>query len=220
MASARSKRTSIYYSLGWLWFAANSKWTQDYGRTRSTFQNKQQVSLSVLSPWIGRSTRQVHFRYFYIFSLHVSTSWLVFIISQFDTFCVTNTVLQQNVIPLYNAWHFMKVTIVSNISCMDKWLHYLIFQYMYILIPTVKRDAADSRYLVLSLKQDEIMEILVQIMEILIDRRVPLDMPNYSSLKTSKSNPLEPQKINDLLPFYGLFILTRVCIITAKSPCN
>ena len=43
-------KTDIYYRLGWLWFAATSKWTRDYGRTRSTFQNKPQVSLSVLSP--------------------------------------------------------------------------------------------------------------------------------------------------------------------------
>ena len=42
--------TDIYYRLGWLWFAANLKWTRDYDRTRSTFQNKPQVSLSVLSP--------------------------------------------------------------------------------------------------------------------------------------------------------------------------
>ena len=55
-----SIKTDIYYRLGWLWFAANSKWTQDYGRTRSTFQNKPQVSFSVLSPWFGTSTRQVH----------------------------------------------------------------------------------------------------------------------------------------------------------------
>ena len=45
-----SIKTDIYYRLGWLWFAATSKWTRDYGRTRSTFQNKAQVSLSVLSP--------------------------------------------------------------------------------------------------------------------------------------------------------------------------
>ena len=47
---ARSIKTDIYYSLGWLWFAANSKWTQDYGRTRATFQNKPQVSLSNIRP--------------------------------------------------------------------------------------------------------------------------------------------------------------------------
>ena len=41
-----SIKTVIYYSLGWLWFAATSKWMRDYGRTRSTFQNKQQVSFS------------------------------------------------------------------------------------------------------------------------------------------------------------------------------
>ena len=49
-------KTDIYYRLGWLWFAAKSKWTQDYGRTRSTFQNKPQVSFSVLSP----RDRQIH----------------------------------------------------------------------------------------------------------------------------------------------------------------
>ena len=37
-----SIKTDIYYRLGWLWFAAKSKWTRDYGRTRSTFQNKTQ----------------------------------------------------------------------------------------------------------------------------------------------------------------------------------
>ena len=46
----RSIKTGIYYRLGWLWFAAISKWTQDYGRTRSTFQNKPQVSLSNIRP--------------------------------------------------------------------------------------------------------------------------------------------------------------------------
>ena len=45
-----SIKTDIYYKLGWLWFAANSKWTRDYGPTRSTFQNKPQVSFSILSP--------------------------------------------------------------------------------------------------------------------------------------------------------------------------
>ena len=35
-----SIKTDIYYRLGWLWYAAKSKWTLDYGRTRSTFQNK------------------------------------------------------------------------------------------------------------------------------------------------------------------------------------
>ena len=41
-----SIKTDIYYSLGWLCFAAISKWTQDYGRTRSTFQNKPQAQVS------------------------------------------------------------------------------------------------------------------------------------------------------------------------------
>ena len=45
-----SIKTDIYYSLGMFWFAAISKWTQDYGRTRSTFQNKPQVSFSNIRP--------------------------------------------------------------------------------------------------------------------------------------------------------------------------
>ena len=45
-----SIKTDIYYRLGWLWFAVKSKWTQDYGRTRSTFQNKPQVSFSNIRP--------------------------------------------------------------------------------------------------------------------------------------------------------------------------
>ena len=48
--SVSSIKTDIYYRLGWLWFAAISKWTQDYGRTRSTFQNKPQVSFSNIRP--------------------------------------------------------------------------------------------------------------------------------------------------------------------------
>ena len=52
-----SIKTDIYYSLGWLLFAANSKWTQDYGRTRSTFQNNRLAfPISVLSP----QDRQIH----------------------------------------------------------------------------------------------------------------------------------------------------------------
>ena len=47
---ASSIKTDIYYSLGWLKFAANSKRMQDYGRTRSTFQNKPQVSFSNIRP--------------------------------------------------------------------------------------------------------------------------------------------------------------------------
>ena len=43
-------KTDIYYRLGWLWFAAISKWTQEYGRTGSTFQNKPQVSFSNIRP--------------------------------------------------------------------------------------------------------------------------------------------------------------------------
>ena len=49
-----SIKTDIFYRLGWLCFAATSKWTRDYGRTRSTFQNKPRHRLafpiSVLSP--------------------------------------------------------------------------------------------------------------------------------------------------------------------------
>ena len=45
-----SIKTDIYYRLGWLWFAATSKWTQDYGRMRPTFQNKPQVSFSNIRP--------------------------------------------------------------------------------------------------------------------------------------------------------------------------
>ena len=45
-----SIKTDIYYRLGWLWFAAISKWTPDYGRTLSTFQNKPQVSFSNIRP--------------------------------------------------------------------------------------------------------------------------------------------------------------------------
>ena len=45
-----SIKTDIYYSLGMFWFAAISKWTQDYDRTRSTFQNKPQVSFSNIRP--------------------------------------------------------------------------------------------------------------------------------------------------------------------------
>ena len=47
-----SIKTDIYYRLGWVWFAAISKWTQDYARTGSTFQNKPQpqVSFSNIRP--------------------------------------------------------------------------------------------------------------------------------------------------------------------------
>ena len=51
-----SIKTDIYYRLAWLCFAAISKCTQDYGRTRSTFQNKPQVSLSNIRPVPAGST--------------------------------------------------------------------------------------------------------------------------------------------------------------------
>ena len=56
-----SIKTDIYYRLGWLWFAAISKWTQDYGQTRSTFQNKPQVSFSNIRPVpTGSPARSLH----------------------------------------------------------------------------------------------------------------------------------------------------------------